>query len=124
MPLGRWSRLARISSISATARAGFWRQPVWQGGGQRRAELCACLEREVADAEALVEGLLRRAEQGGKAQEVLPRRDGRLELHVIRLTEGYFQWQIERELVVADRESTGVPRLPMLTVSAKGAICS
>ena len=80
------------------------------------------LEREVADADALVAQLLRSAAQRGKAEEAVPRRDGRLGLHVIRLTDGYFQWQIERDVVLAERESAGVPRLPMLTVSGKGAI--
>lgn len=84
--------------------------------------LAACLEREVADAEALVATLLQRAAQDGSAQEAIPRRDGRLELHVTRLPKGYFQWQIAREVSLAERESAGVPRLPMLTVSAKGAI--
>jgi two-component system cell cycle sensor histidine kinase/response regulator CckA len=84
--------------------------------------LLGFLDREVADAEGLVARLLARAARDGVAQEVIPRRDGRLDLHVIRLTTGYFQWQVAREISLAERETAGVPRLPMLTVSAKGAI--
>ena len=96
--------------------------PAGSSAAETAETLAACLEREVADAEELVAGLLARAEQMGAAHEVIPRRDSRLELHVIRLTEGYYQWQVERDVVVAERARAGVPRMPMLTVSAKGAI--
>lgn len=101
--------------ILAANRAG-------QAGAGPAETLAGCLDRELADAEGLVGALLLRAAETGSAQEVIPRRDGRLELHVIRLTEGFFQWQVEREVVLVERERAGVPRLPMLTVSAKGAI--
>ena len=88
-------------------------------GGQSVADT---LERLVSEAEECAAALLREAARQGSAQEIIPRRDGRLEIYVIRLTPGYFQWQIEHEVMMPERERAGVPRLPMLTVSEKGAI--
>ncbi len=86
-------------------------------------EVSVFFDHEVSDAEDLMQRLLRNARHEGVACEDRILQSSKLSLHVARLGNDLFQWQIQKQNY-AERAgmAKGVPRLPMLTVGQRDSI--
>lgn len=81
------------------------------------------LKGATADAEGTVASLLQQAGHTGMADRFFALRDGRLRVHVAEVAQGLFQWQVEHDRTAAAKsQSSGVPRLPMLTAGRRDSI--
>ena len=85
-------------------------------------DMIACLGASLADVEGITGRLLAAAAEKGATSEEFHTRDGKFSVHVAAVSPGIFQWQIHRHSYLTNSEGAGIPRLPMLTVSAKGAV--
>lgn len=89
----------------------------------RGKQISTRLKDVTADADGLISELLQQARQDGKASNLCAIRNGRLRIHVAEVAQGVFQWQIERDKTeTLNANTSGVPRLPMLTAGRRDSI--
>lgn len=86
-------------------------------------EISGVLGRLTAEADGICARLVAEVQDHGGATYDHVLREGRLRVHVTRLAPGFIQWQIDHEFAEdKQRETVGVPRIPLLTVGRSNAI--